>query len=211
MSGVRIETRTDSDLDKILDSDEHVLWTGQPEYGRRLFQPLGAERIYLISMLVGVVVMWGSLPFIDPKAGLGRGSAVGGFAVCTAAFVMLAFYMAQSRQFVLCNFVYFVTNRRSILCRVGRNWRLAQRLYVISNAHSVTYPYEIIPTRPYPSLRIGTLFDEQQVQPMGFGLSHPGQPILLGAVTVPVMFEQVENAHDLHALIVANASDGSQQ
>ncbi|SFO12958.1 hypothetical protein SAMN04487859_116128 [Roseovarius lutimaris] len=204
MSNVSIEIRADGDLNNILDPDERVLWTGRPEYGRGLCQAIGAERIYLISMLVGVLVMWGTVPFIGPASSSVRFTACMVYGAVSLAFLAAAFMMASNRQYVLWNVMYLVTNKRAIVCRRGRNWRFAVRLYVVSNVHSATYPYEIVPTRPNPSLKIGTLFDEQELQPFGHGLSHPGQPVTWGALTMPVAFEQVSNTPELLEMIKSN-------
>lgn len=203
MSQVAIEILTDVDLNTILTPDERLLWTGKPAFGLGLFQPIGAERTYLISMLVGALVMWSTLPFLDSTRSLGRLEAYWIYGATTLAFVAVAYGIACNRQYLLSNVFYLLTTKRAIVCRRGRNWRFGVRLYVVSNPHSATYPYEILPTRPNPSLRIGTLLDKQEVQPFGLGLSHPGQPVTWGKLTVPVAFEQVPNAGELLKMIRA--------
>ncbi len=113
--------------------------------------------------------------------------------------------MASNRQYVLSNLAYFITDKRAIVIRRGRNWRFATRLYLISFPHSETYPYSVLQNRPYPSLQIGTLLSQDQVQPFGNGLSHVGQPFLWGRHTMPVVFESVPNAQELLELIRTNA------
>lgn len=204
MGNVSIEIRTDADLEKILALEEYLLWTGRPAYGRGLFQPIGAERTYLVSMLVGALVMWGTIPFIESDVPFGRFQAYWVYGAVSLGFMAVAYAMASNRQYVLWNLIYFVTNKRSIICRRGRNWRFGTRLYIVSNAHSATYPYEIVPTRPNPSLKIGTLLDEQELQPFGLGLAHPGQPVTWGKLHLPVAFEQVPNAAALLEMIRSN-------
>ncbi|MRU15035.1 hypothetical protein FDP25_06285 [Roseovarius sp. A21] len=204
MSGVSIDVFSHGELNTILDADEHVIWTGRPEYGRRFFQPIGAERTRLISMIFGALAMWSTLPFIPDNASFGRFDAIWVYSAASLAFLCTAMWSAHERQTVLCTLLYFVTNKRSIVCRRGRNWHAGTRLYVVSNAHSATYPYEIFATRPHPSLRVGTLLDQQELNPFGFGLSHSGQPVHWGALTVPVAFEQVPNAAELLAMINSN-------
>ncbi|WP_297777692.1 hypothetical protein [uncultured Roseovarius sp.] len=201
MDHVAIEILSDADLNTLLTPDEHLLWTGRPDYGRMFFQPTGAERTYLISMIVGALVMWSTLPFLDSTSAFGQIEAYWIYGATTLAFGAAAYTMACNRQYVLSNVIYFLTTKRAIVCRRGRNWRLGVRLYVVFNPHSATYPYEILPTRPNPSLRIGTLLDQQEVQPFGLGLSHPGQPVHWGKLTVPVAFEQVPHAAELLEII----------
>jgi hypothetical protein len=204
MSGVSIDVFSHGELNTILDADEHVIWTGRPEYGRRFFQPIGAERVWLISMILGALVMWSTLPFISGEASFGRYEAIWVYMAVSVAFTLASIWFAYRRQTVLCTVLYYLTNKRSILCRRGRNWHAGTRLYVVSNAHSAIYPYEVFSTRPYPSLKIGALMDKQELNPFGFGLSHPGQPVHWGALTVPVAFEQVPNAAELLAMMKSN-------
>lgn len=49
----------------VLHPDEHPLRSGRPAYGRRFFQPVGAERVWLLSFLTACAAMWLSLPFAD--------------------------------------------------------------------------------------------------------------------------------------------------
>ncbi|WP_306151734.1 hypothetical protein [Roseovarius sp. MMSF_3281] len=204
MSGVSIDVFPHGELNTILDADERVVWTGRPEYGRRFFQPIGTERTLLISMVFGALAMWSTLPFIPDKALFGRVDAIWVYGAASLAFIFAAMWSAHERQTVLCTLVYFVTNKRSIVCRRGRNWHAGIRLYVVSNAHSATYPYEVLLTRPHPSLKIGALMDQQELNPFGFGLSHLGQPVHWGKITVPVAFEQVPNAAELLEMIKSN-------
>ncbi len=190
-----------ADLKDILSPEECLLWSGQPSYGRRFFQAVGDEPVIHMGLLVGIAVMWSSLYFIGPEAPLSRNTAVWTFSAFTIMFAAVSFFLASERHYVLCNLVYLVTDRRAIICRRGRNWRLSTRLYVISCPHSETYPYSVISSRPFPSLQVGTMLSQDQVQPFGLGLSHPGQPILWGRITAPVVFEYVPNAQELLEMI----------
>lgn len=201
MSKVTIDTRNEAELSEILGPDERLLWTGRPSHGRGFFQPIGAERTYLVAMCFGVLAMWGTVPYLASTASVELLNVYAVFGVTSLAFALVAYVMASNRQYVLWNVVYLVTDKRAIVCRRGRNWRLGVRLYVVSNPHSCTYPYEIAPTHPYPSLKVGALHDEQELQPFGLGLSHPGQPPMWGAVTVPVAFEQIPDAGEVLDLI----------
>ncbi|WP_297768159.1 hypothetical protein [uncultured Roseovarius sp.] len=201
MSKITIDIRTDTELTEILASDERLLWTGHPSYGHGFFQPIGAERTYLFAMCVGALVMWGSVPYIARTATTELLNVYVVYGVASLALALTAFVLASNRQYVLWNVVYLVTDKRAIVCRRGRNWRFGVRLYVVSNPHSSAYPYEIAPTRPYPSLKVGALHDEQEIQPFGLGLSHPGQPPMWGKVTVPVAFEQIPDACEVLELI----------
>ncbi|MFU8776282.1 MAG: hypothetical protein ACNA7M_01250 [Roseovarius sp.] len=204
MTNVSVEVFSDAEASEILAPDERLLWTGRPEFGRGFFQPIGAERTYLIAMCVGAIVMWGTVPYISSTTTNALLNVYVVYGVASLVFALTAFVMASNRQYVLCNVLYLVTNKRAIVCRRGRNWRFGVRRYVVSNPHSVTYPYEISATRPFASLKIGALHDEQEIQPFGLGLSHPGQPPLWGKLTVPVAFEQLSDASEVHDIIRAS-------
>jgi hypothetical protein len=207
LSGVSITAipASDASLSSLLKPGEQLLWTGHPEAGLGLFQPIGAERMYLVGMLLGTIAMWATLPAIAPRGNVDLLDLKIVFGVVTALFVLVAFFNAASRQHVLSSMFYVVSDRRSMVCRRGRNWHLGDRLYILSNPHSATYPYEITRTQPLPSIRIGTLLDPQQVQPFGFGLAHPGQPLEWNHHTVPVAFEQISDVEEVLEIIRANA------
>ncbi|MFY2823302.1 hypothetical protein [Ruegeria sp. MALMAid1280] len=186
-----------SDLSEIILPDERLIWSGHPEYGQKFFQPVGAERLLHLCLLLGALAMWSTIPFIEARGNLGRVDAYVTYTVVTIVFLGISFGTAAQRQYVLQNLAYFLSNKRSIICRRGRNWRLGNRIYVISCPHSAAYPYEMIESRPYPSLQIGVLLSEDQVQPFGLGLAHPGQPVLWGRITAPIVFEYIADAKEL--------------
>ncbi|MDO6591057.1 MULTISPECIES: hypothetical protein [Rhodobacterales] len=200
MRDISVEVMNKPELDEVLMKNEHLLWSGHPDYGRRFFQAVGAERKIHLGFLAMAVAVWASFPFVDESA-LGGGAAVWVFGALTVGLVAGSFFLASQRQYVLSSFVYLVTDKRAIVCRRGRNWRFATRLYVISCPYSNTYPYVIIPDRPFPSLQIGTLLSENVVQPFGVGLPQPGHPALLSQITAPVRFDYVQNASELLDII----------
>jgi len=149
--------------------------------------------------------MWAAYPTIVSRGTFEAFDVAFVFTLVTVIFALTLFVAAALRQHVLSALFYIVTNRRCIVCRRGRNWHLGDRLYVVANAHSTTYPYEITPTRPYPSIRIGTLLDQNELQPFGLGLTHPGQPpSWTYRTTVAVAFEQIPNVQELLEIIQAN-------
>jgi hypothetical protein len=209
MSNVSIEIfrGSDADFTELMKPGESPLWTGRPQYGLGLFQLIGAERTLSATMLVGAFAMWAVYPIIVSQGKFDVTNVAIVFGLVTLSFMFIAFVTAASRQHVLSTLFYVITNQRSIVCRQGRNWHLGDRLYVISNPHSSSYPYEITQTRPYPSIRVGTLLDPNELQPFGFGLTHPGQPAnWYVRPTVPVAFEQVRDVETLVDLIHAHAS-----
>ncbi|OUS04394.1 hypothetical protein A9Q96_15720 [Rhodobacterales bacterium 52_120_T64] len=197
------------DLEDILDSEEQLLWSGQPTYGGRFFQAVGTEKLCHIGFFWGAAIMWCTLPLVYPEARMGRSDAVWVYAITTIVFICISPRMAYQRQYVLSNLVYVVTDKRAIVCRRGKNWRLKFRLYVFSCQHSEAYPYSVIPTRPIPSLQVATLISRIQLKPLGFGLSHPGQPPLWGRIGEPVVFEFVPNAEELREMIKTCAREGN--
>lgn len=208
MSNVSIDIiqGADADFTGLMKPGERPIWTGRPQYGLRLLQPVGAERINLLGMTVGVITIWAFYPTIVSQEVSGASVVAAIFGLFTLVFMLAVCIAASIRQHVLSTLFYVVTNQRSIVCRRGRNWHFGDRLYVLSCPHSVTYPYEITPTRPFPSMRVGTLLDPNELQPFGFGLKHPGQPMdWTFRHTVPVAFEQIPDAQELLDVIQANA------
>ncbi len=146
--------------------------------------------------------MLSSLPFVSSKMG-GWTTAAWVYGAVIVVFFLAQLAMAFDRQFVLANQAYFVTDRRSIVLRFGRNWRFARRVYVVSCLHAKEFPYVVRQNRPYGCLRIGTLLNKDLVQPFGFGLSQPGQPFLQGRSLVPVEFENIREADFVRSLILS--------
>lgn len=194
------------DLEEILASDENLLWSGEPSYGQRFFQAVGDERLFHIGILIGIAVLWSTLPLINSKSAPGRDTAIWVYSGLTFVFVTSSFYLANLRQFVLRRLVYFVTDKRAIVCRRGSNWRLGERLYVVSCPHSERFPYRLIQSRPFASVQVGTLLSYDVVQPFGLGLTHPGHSILWGRVNAPVMFDYLDVADEVIEMIRSQAA-----
>ncbi|WP_425078454.1 hypothetical protein [Ruegeria denitrificans] len=209
MSFVTVTALRSPDLEEILGPKERLLWSGRPGFGLKFFQAVGEERKLQIFVLVAFVALWATLPFIDadPEARFGRLKALFVYGIATLALLSFSAYLASQRQFVLSNLIYYVTDTRVIICRLGRNWRLSTRLFVVSCEHSKTFPYEVLPTRPYPSLRVGTLLSEQQVQFLGFGLSHPGHPERFDRGVQPIFLDYLANSEQLLVMIRSCAED----
>lgn len=205
MQNIKVHSSDNVDLDKILSANERLLWSGMPAYGRRFQEAVGDERKIHIAALVGIAIMWSTLIVIDNEAQLGRTEAIWIYSAFTLLFIGVSVFLARQRQYVLCNLVYFVTDSRAIICRRGRNWRMGVRLYVVSCPHSRTYPYSLIATHPYASLRIGTLFSVNQVQPFGLGLSHPGHSILRDRITSIITFDYIPDAKAVLEMIRSNS------
>ncbi|MBO9435417.1 hypothetical protein J7394_14460 [Ruegeria sp. R13_0] len=201
MQNVTVTSSNRFDLNDILDADEKLLWSGVPGYGRKFIQAVGDERKVHVCLLIASLVMWATLPFIDVDAEFGRFEAYWIYGAMTFAFVAFSFSFATQRHYVLFNLAYFVTDRRVIICRRGRNWRFGVRLYIVSVEHSATFPYSIVDSRPYPSLEVGILLSEQQVQPFGLGLTHPGHPVLFGRTYYPILLDYVPEATKLLSMI----------
>ncbi|WP_170428566.1 hypothetical protein [Ruegeria arenilitoris] len=207
MYNPKIEVFDRPNLNAIVAPDERLIWSGHPEYGQNFLEPVGSERVIHIGLLLGTIAMWSSLFIIEPNDTFSRSDAIITFAVITIMFLAGSFGVAAHRQYVLQNLVYFVTDKRAIVCRYGRNWRLSSRIYVISCPHAATFPYEVIQSRPYPSLLIGTVLSENQLQPFGLGLTHPGHPLLWGDITIPIVFEYIADAQELLQTIKRCSND----
>lgn len=194
-----------ADLNNILATDERLLWSGAPGYGRRFFEVVGHERLFHIAAVFGILVMWSTLLLIYTDAELGRAEAIWVYGAITLALVGTSLFLAGQRQHVLSTLAYFITDKRAVICRRGWNWRFRTQLYVVSFPHASTYPYSIIQSRPYPSLQVGTLLSVDQVQPFGWGLSHPGHSLLRHRTTSNVTFDYVPNAAELLSLVRKHA------
>ncbi|WP_299418935.1 hypothetical protein [uncultured Shimia sp.] len=202
MSKSSISVQNNPSLEDILADDEKVLWSGAPDFGKKLYEMAQTERVLGIGFAIGSVAMLSSLPFVSTKMG-GWTIAAWVYGAVIVVFFFALFAMAFDRQFVLSNQAYFVTDRRSIVLRLGRNWRLASRIYVVSCPHAKAFTYAVRRNHPYGCLRVGTLLDKDLVQPFGFGLAQPGQPFLHGRTLVPVEFENIREADYVRSLILA--------
>ena len=205
MSGISIEIMATSDLSDVLAPDERLLWSGNPEHGIRFFEPIGEEKIQLVAMGVGAIVLWSSLPVLLSFVEFGATYIAAVFGAITFLFGLVGYFLALMRQKVLSTSLYIVTDQRAIVCRRDWDWRSGDRLCVVSNPHSVTYPYEVVATRPKPSLRVGSLISRLELLPFGFRLSHPGRPPLWDRLIVPVAFEQISEAVEVLDIIRRNA------
>ncbi|TRD18358.1 hypothetical protein [Palleronia caenipelagi] len=205
MQNIKVLHFNHAELDDILEAGERLLWSGVPGYGRKFLEAVGNERKFHIAALAGIVVMWSTLFFIDTEAQFDRTEAIWIYGAATLMFLGVSAFLASERHYVLYNLVYLVTDRRAIIFRRGRNWRLGVRLYVVSCPHSKTYPYSLIESRPYPSLQIGTLLSVDQVQPFGSGLSHPGHSFLRDRITSIVTFDYLPDAEAVLEMIQSNA------
>lgn len=201
MQNITIQRLKQPELSDILNPGERLLWTGTPEYGRKLLQAVGYERTFHICVFVGVLFIWLTIPFIDDTGSRTRATAFWTFGGVTIVFLVLSFSLAEHRQFVLRNLAYFVTDKRVIICRRGRNWHFSDGTYVVSVPHAETYPYAVHLTRPFPSLLVGTLFSVDQVQPFGSGLAHAGHSPLRNRTASPITLDYISDAETVLDLI----------
>ena len=178
-------------MQDVLEPGETLLWSGRPEYGRKLFQFTKVERDFAKIAAVGTIAMWVTLVLIPSQAMV---PASWLYLFVTASFAAALGYLAVGRSSVLSNFLYFVTDKRAIICRRGSNLYFAKRLYVVSCVHDRANPYAAVESRPMTSLQVGIVPLSDQLHPFGLVLRHPGQPLLTGRVSTPVMFEYVEDA-----------------
>ena len=186
---------------QILLTDERLLWSGRPHYGRRLFEPVGTERTYHICFIVGVAAMWSSVPLIERTGSLTIQDAIWVYGVVSALFLLSTYLIAVLRSGVLDSVHYAVTDQRAIVRRDALNYRLSPRTYVVSFPYEGSFPYDIVKNRPLDCLTIGYLLSEDVVQPFGFGLTHPGWPVLRNRGVCPVFFEQLDDLMHVRGLI----------
>ena len=191
---------------QFLEPGETLLWTGRPAYGRRVFEFIGAEKTWQLGLLLGTVAMWLTWPMIERDGARTADDAIWGYGAATLAFGLVAIYMATARAYVLGTLHYAVTDRRAIVRREGRNHFLANREFLVSCEHSQGFRFPIVPGLPYPSLTVGYLLSRDEVQPFGYGLTHPGWHPLRARGVVPILFEQLENAGDVRDLLAATTS-----
>lgn len=198
----------DDGWSRYLGPGEVLLWSGQPDHGRRFREFSGIERTWQLVMLVGTILMWLTWPMIDEKQSPSATDAIWVYGAVTIVFALVAFYMATTRAYILSHLHYAVTNERAIVLRTGRNHLLAMRDYLISCWHAKDFPYGIVEGRPYSSLTVGFLLSEDVVQPFGYGLTHSGWSPLRVRGVIPVLFEQVKDANALRTLLF-EASDSA--
>lgn len=192
-------------LEGLLELDERVLWSGAPDYGRKLFELRQNEKIVAICIAVGAVAMLLALPFV-PQGGGNLTRAAWVFLTVIAMLVCLWVANALDRKLLLSNLAYFVTDRMAIIVRAQKGLFRYGDVYVVSCSHSVEFPYSIRKNHPYASLRLGTLFDKDRKRNALPDQRFDERARLRSLApstwtTTPVEFENVREADYLHALI----------
>ena len=177
---------------------EKVLWTGRPEYGREFWEFEREERILFRSVLVGIAVIWISAIFFAPSQ-VDPGVVFGIVFFATAVLVFQLYYGTSSRVYVMNNLFYAVTDRKAVIVRRGGDWKLASRRYVISYPFQRNYAFLVHPGGKYGSVQVGSHLGTDTVQPLGFGLAHPGWSVGRAIGVTPALFESVSNADELSA------------
>lgn len=207
MSAASVEIWSTSELKDILVPDEQLLWSGSPDHGKKFFEPVWDEKTYHICFCIGAIVLLLALPFIQSDAAFSRFDAYFVFAALLVSFLSATAYIASVRAYALSNLLYVVTDLRAMVLRRAPNWRFATRLYVVSCPLDKRYNYELIDSSPLQSLRIGTLLSKDALQPFGYGLSHPAQPILWNRTLSPVVFELISEAATVRKIVLNAASE----
>ncbi|SIO42038.1 hypothetical protein SAMN05444722_2027 [Rhodovulum sp. ES.010] len=192
--------------DGYLSPTETLLWTGRPQYGRRIRDVVGAEKTWHIGLLAGAVAMWLTWPMIGDDAGVTATDALWVYGAVTLLFGLVSAYIVVTRAYVLGTLHYAVTDRRALVRREGRNHFLARRAFLVSSPLSPEFSCPVVEDRPYPSLTVGHLLSEGVVQPLGYGLVHPGWGPLRTLGVIPVLFEQVEDVDHVRRLLVESAA-----
>lgn len=188
-----------------------LLWSGRPERGRRLFEFCGAERKVQVCLLVGVIGMWLTWPMIGEDRSLNTGDVIWLYGAVTLGLMLLSFYLATTRADVLGNLHYAVTDRRAIVRRSSRGGFLAARPFLLSCAHAPDFPYEIVAMRPYASLTVGYLMPYDLMWRFGPGLRHPGWEPFRFHNAIPVLFEQMEDAEAVRAVLMEAMADAGRR
>lgn len=127
-------------LGDILDPGEKLMWSGQPVYGRKLFQALEQERLMHTAFLTAVFLVWAVMPFAPDRPGISPDMPLQIGAIATIAFLGLAGGLAVARQFVMTRLAYFASDKRTIICRRGLNWKFQNQLHVTSFSRSDAAP-----------------------------------------------------------------------
>lgn len=185
--------------DDVFAGDEKVLWVGRPDHGRDFWEFEGQELVYYRSMLVGGVIIW-TAGLLADHASIANAILAYSFLfiLTTAGFAFFGF-KASSRAYVMSNLFYAVTENCAYIVRRGGNYRTASRRYVLSFPFEARYAFLLYPGRKYDAVQIGSLLDDNTVQPFGFGLTHPGWPIGRAVGVIPALFESVEDAKQMQA------------
>ncbi len=195
----------DVDWSDILAPGERLYWTGRPVYGARTWQLVGHEPVWYAAFGAGIAIMWISVPFIPADGSFGAWEAAWVYGAVTLCFVLYAYYMISTRAYVLGSLDYAVTDRRAIVCRHGRDPLLRRRRYFVSCPLHPEWSFPIVKLWPLEAVQVGSALSGEAVQPLGWGLIHPGWPVLLGRLTVPVLFENIPDAGAVRDILVTAA------
>lgn len=120
------------ELRNILAPGERLLWSGQPVYGRKLFQAVGQERLMHTAFLAAILVLWAAVPFAPDRPGMPPNTPILICVAATLAFTAISLGLAAARRSLLNRLAYFVSDKRAIICRRGRNWKFESLLHVVS-------------------------------------------------------------------------------
>ncbi|SHI33341.1 hypothetical protein SAMN04488012_10149 [Palleronia salina] len=179
--------------DAILEPDETMVWSGRPDYGRKLHQAIGDERVLHGSIAVGIAVIWAVLPLLPEGGHVGQRAAIGICAVSTLLMLLFALAVAVGRTDHLGRVHYAVTDCRAIVCHDVKTLTLTRRARLICCALSQTFTYPISDTRPHASVRVGSEFARHPTRYSG---------------VEPILFEQVADAEHVRSVLFA-ASEAS--
>ncbi|SLN63096.1 hypothetical protein TRL7639_03541 [Falsiruegeria litorea R37] len=146
------------ELSDILEPGEQLLWSGQPVQGRRFFQAVGHERLLHTAFLTAVLLVWAIMPFAPDRSGVSSDVPFQIGVIVTLTSLAIATGLALARQFVLTRLAYFVSDKRTIICRRGRNWKLQNQLHITSSPRSDA-------VSPFGSLQIQYAALEGTAQP----------------------------------------------
>lgn len=188
----------------LLAPGERLIWTGRPDHGGKLLHATRHECLLGASLFLIIGLMWSSFPLIEPSKRLDAGFL---FGAVTLGLIIWFLSIAATRADILRRLRYAVTDRRAIVVRPARSWRLNSQLYAISFPLDRSFSYPLVPRRPYDSIQIGTLLSQDAVQPFGHGLTHPGWGPLRPRGVGPVLFEALRDANDVKRLIHHLAKD----
>jgi hypothetical protein len=186
---------------RVLEPGERLVWTGRPAHGRRFLETVGEERIWHRGFLIGAIAIWLTLPLLD---GWRAREAVWVYGFVTLAFAFSSARIAWVRSRILRSMHYAITDRRAIVCREGRDHDLRLRTYVVSCPYHLTslYTFPIEPAHPHPSVTMGSMLNDNLVQPLGHGLTHPGWPMLRTRGIIPILFESQPEAEAIRRLLM---------